>query len=140
MEKPVKEFIWSQFGASIDMLRNAINACPDKLWGDTVKRTQYWYLAYHTLFWLDFYLTDNPDSYVPYKQIGLTEHDTGGIYPQRVFTKEELISFLNHCREKCKRTISELTYEKANNSYKFGSLNLPFLELMLYNMRPAQHR
>jgi len=139
MENSVKEFIWSQFGASIDMLGNAINECPDELWGDESNHTQYWYLAYHTLFWLDFYLTENPDSYVQYKQVGLTEHDPKGLYPERVFTKEELMDFLHHCRAKCKKNISELTDDKANNSYKFGSIKLPFLELILYNMRHVQH-
>lgn len=139
MEKSVKEFVWSQFGASIDMLRNAINACPDELWGEGGRSTQYWYLAYHTLFWLDFYLTENPDSYVPYKQIGLTEHDPSGIYPNKIFTKEELLDFLHHGREKCKITISELTDDKANNSYKFGSMDFSFFELILYNMRHVQH-
>jgi hypothetical protein len=28
-----KVIIWQQFGAAIDMLENAIEACPDNLWG-----------------------------------------------------------------------------------------------------------
>lgn len=139
MESSLKEYLWSQFGASIDMLRNAINACPDELWEDTDRQKQYWYLAYHTLFWLDFYLTGNPGSYIPYKDIGLTEHDPAGIYPERVFTKEELLEYLDHGRSKCKNVISELTEENAGTLYKFGSINFPFLEMILYNMRHVQH-
>lgn len=28
----MKEALWQQFGASIDMLENALLACPDELW------------------------------------------------------------------------------------------------------------
>ena len=59
-----KTIIWRQFGAAIDMLENAIRACPDELWSDPSKRPAwvsrdvvgFWYLAYHTLFFLDLYL------------------------------------------------------------------------------------
>ncbi|PYS47569.1 MAG: DinB family protein, partial [Acidobacteria bacterium] len=32
MESNWKEIIWQQFGASIDMLENALVACPEELW------------------------------------------------------------------------------------------------------------
>ena len=47
--------LWGQFGAAIDMLENAIMACPDGLWSDpsTPGVAGFWYVAYHTLFYLD---------------------------------------------------------------------------------------
>ena len=36
MDTACKETIWRQFGAAIDMLENAITACPDKVWGDRI--------------------------------------------------------------------------------------------------------
>ena len=48
--------VGSSFGASIDMLENAIQSCPDELWGDRARQPEFWYVAYHTLFFLDFYL------------------------------------------------------------------------------------
>lgn len=32
MENSLKESLWKQFGASIDILENAIILCPAKLW------------------------------------------------------------------------------------------------------------
>jgi hypothetical protein len=49
------EHVASQFGAAIDRFDNAIVACPDALWGDTSRSPQFWYLAYHALFFLDFH-------------------------------------------------------------------------------------
>ena len=33
MDEQWKTALWQQFGAAIDMLHNAIEACPDALWG-----------------------------------------------------------------------------------------------------------
>src|SRR5947207_6295017 len=60
--------LWQQFGATIDMLENALLACPDthwrgRLWGEHSDHPQqaefaeFWYITYHCLFWLDLYLT-----------------------------------------------------------------------------------
>ncbi len=55
MDASLKEILWKQFGAAIDMLENALVACPNELWNTT---SEFWYIAYHTLFYLDYYLTD----------------------------------------------------------------------------------
>ncbi len=60
--------LWQQFGATIDMLENALLACPSthwngRLWSDhsdhplPPEYAEFWYITYHTLFWLDLYLT-----------------------------------------------------------------------------------
>ena len=139
MESSDKEIIWSQFGAAVDMLRNAIMKCPKDLWQDRSRQPEFWYIAYHTLFWLDFYLTEKPDEYRPHEPFGLTEFDPAGILPVRLFTQDELIGYLEFGRAKCKNVIGGLTKEKAAKNYEFGNINLSFLELILYNMRHVQH-
>ena len=137
--KFIKEFLWAQFGASIDMLDNAMKACPENLWGDRTQKPEFWYLVYHTLFWLDFYLTDSPDDFIPPKPFTLSELDPKGLLPERVYTKEELLVYLEHGRKKCRQTIENLTDEKANKHYKYGSVEMSFGELLLYNIRHVQH-
>src|ERR1700722_19441412 len=61
-----KAVVWHQFGAAIEMLENAIRACPDAVWSDPSKKPEwversvpgFWYVAFHTLFFLDYYLSD----------------------------------------------------------------------------------
>jgi hypothetical protein len=36
------------------MLENALLAAPEELWSDRSQQPEFWYLVYHTLFWLDF--------------------------------------------------------------------------------------
>jgi hypothetical protein len=73
MNIPWKTIIWQQFGAALDMLDNALRACPDELWRDRLwddpserpEYSQFWYRVYHTLFWLDLYLTGAEEGFAP---------------------------------------------------------------------------
>ena len=137
--KFIKEILWSQFGASIDMLENAMKACPDNLWGDRTQQPEFWYLVYHTLFWLDFYLTESPDVFDPPKPFTLSELDPEGLLPERIYTKAELLTYLEHGRKKCRQTIENLTDEIGEKHYEYGSVEMSFGELLLYNLRHVQH-
>jgi hypothetical protein len=96
-------------------------------------------LVYHTLFWLDFYLTETPDNYSPPQPFTVSELDPEGVLPERVYTKTEILSYLNQGRKKCRQTIKDLTDQIANKHYKFGSVEMSFGELLIYNVRHVQH-
>src|ERR1044071_5900894 len=100
-----KEILWRQFGASIEMLENALVACPRELWGDRSRRPEFWYVVYHTLFFLDLYLSGSADGFAPPAPYTLDELDPAGVMPERVYTKEELQDYLAHGREKCRAVI-----------------------------------
>jgi hypothetical protein len=127
MDSFFKSILWSQFGASIDMLENAIRACPDALWTGS----RFWHTSNHTLFYLDFYLSnpapDPIDNFVPPAPFTLSEFDPSGLYPDRAYTKDELLIYLDHCRKKCRAAIEAMTDDQA------------FAERLLYTMRHVQH-
>jgi len=131
--------IWQQFGAAIDMLENAMNDCPENVWGDRSQRPEFWYIAFHTLFFLDLYLSDSDKGFTPPSPFTLDELDTAGILPERVYTKEELHSYLEHGRKKCRMTINNMTDEKASQRCGFDWLDISVGEMLLYNMRHVQH-
>lgn len=148
MDSAWKKIIWQQFGAAIDMLENAMRACPDELWvADPTKRPElvkndvvgFWYLAYHTLFFLDYYLSDPGDGFAPPAPFTLDELDPAELLPERAYTKAELLGYLDHCRRKCRVTIEALTDEKAHRRCGFKRLEITSAELLLYNMRHVQH-
>ncbi|HEY7419496.1 MAG TPA: DinB family protein, partial [Ktedonobacteraceae bacterium] len=71
-----KTALWQQFGATIDMLENALLTCPSThwegyLWSDysddplPPEAAAFWYIAYHTLFWLDLHLTGSVEGFAP---------------------------------------------------------------------------
>lgn len=139
MDNIWKTSLSQQFRASIDMLENALVACPDELWGDRTQQPEYWYLVYHTLFWLDLYLFGSVEGFAPPSPFTLDELDPSGLLPERVYAKEELQIYLQHCRNKCKETIETLTDTKAQKLCKFGWGDVSFAELLLDNMRHVQH-
>ncbi len=133
------KIIWQQFGAAIDMLENAINACPETLWFDRSRQPEFWYLAFHTLFWLDFYLSESAEKFTPLPPFTLTELDPAGIFPERPYSKKELQTYLEHGRQKCRRALETFTAEKASQRWVYETLDLRVGELYLYNMRHVQH-
>jgi hypothetical protein len=139
MDKNLKEIVWRQFGASIDMLENAIKVCPEEVWRNAPGYHEFWYITYHTLFWLDFYLSESPDRFSPPPPYTLSEFDPEGKLPDRVYTKGELLNYLEHGRKKCRIRINNLTDEESHRHFVFGSIDLSIMELILYNMRHVQH-
>jgi hypothetical protein len=140
--------LWQQFGAAIDMLENALVACPDSLWKGRIwgapsasEGTPFWYVAYHTFFWLDLYLTGSLEGFAPPEPFTLNELDATSVSPERPYSKDELHGYLVHLRQKCQTTIAELSDEKAHQQFTFpwpGEMSVSFLELQLYNMRHVQ--
>jgi hypothetical protein len=140
MSDGMKNTLWQQFGAAIDMLENAISACPSHVWGNKFEFTEFWYIAYHTLFWLDFYLSESEESFTPPPPFGLEELDPAGLFPPCVYTKDELLAYLAHDRQKCRDKIGALTDMTACAlKSPFGAQNFTTVEALLYNMRHVQH-
>ena len=136
MVQAIKENLWSQFGASIDMLENALVMCPEAHWDTEAK---FWYNAYHCLFFLDYYLSMNPVSFSPPSPFTLSEFGEGP--PERVYTQQELLTYLGFCRNKCRRLVGGLTSElmEARWINESRTMNYSVLEILLYNMRHVQH-
>ncbi len=136
MDESLKETLWKQFGASIDMLENAIMDCPNELW-DT--NSKFWYNAYHSLFYLDYYLAVEPEKFSPPPPFTLSEFDPTGIMPDRVYSKDELLAYLQLSRNKCHDLIAQLTTESAEKRWANEYRNYSTFEILLYNMRHVQH-
>src|SRR5262245_13250394 len=108
---PWKEAIQGQLGAAIDMLENAIRACPDVVWLDEevpIER-RFWYLAFHTLFWLDYYLSPVEKDFRPPAPFTLDEADPAGLYPDRAYTRDELLAYLAHGRRRVRERLDPLS-------------------------------
>lgn len=139
MDNFTKEFVWSQFGAAIDTMENAINACPEEIWSDQKPYHQYWYVAYHTIFWMDYYLSESYEDFKPPQPYTMSEFDPSGLLPERVYTQAEMLSYLGHCSQKARNRINALNDESMKQFYDFKKYKLNIPELLLYTMRHIQH-
>ncbi len=139
MDSALKNSIWQQFGASIDMFSDAIDLCPDELWtaalwkdSDDPRYGQFWYIAYHTLSWMDLFFTGTQEGFAPPPPF------IRGRLPEKPYTKDQIRAYLDRNRQKCQALIMGLTDEAANRICKFEWMEPSFLELQLYSMRHVQ--
>ena len=145
--------LWKQFGAAIDILDNAVVACPDALWRERLwndppppwfprQFAEFWYVTFHTVVWLDLYLSGVPEEeFAPPAPFAQGVLDSAEAAPERAYTREELRSYLASVRQKCRATITALTDEQARRPVEYpwsDGQPISYLELQLYNMRHVQ--
>jgi len=139
MSEVSRQVLWGQLGAAIDALENTIAACPEAVWGEGPTPHAFWYLVYHTLFWLDHDLSAGPEGFAPPAPFTLGELDPAGVYPDRIYTPTELRTYLDHTRRKARALIAAMTEEQAAKPSGFGRHGLGHGEMLLYNIRHVQH-
>ena len=136
------------------MLRNVINLCPENLW---YKEKKFFYMAYHTTIFLDYYLTNPVSDFQPalsYTIVDADEIPAEGIddvIPNEHYSKKEMLEYLTSIREKCKKLILETSPEKLHAHWiKDDEIDLhglcpsivenyTLLEIIFYNFRHVQH-
>lgn len=142
------KMLWRQFSIAIDSLGDALRGCPDNLWAERLWQDEpdqwvakgfaaFWYLGYHTLFWLDLYLTGAEEGFAPPEPFDLVEMEADEVLP-RIYTRAELLGYLEQCRRNCQQTIEYMTTERAYQLCQFPWGELPFAELQLYSLRHVQ--
>jgi len=146
MNDLLKEAIFNQFGASIDMLINAISNCPDRYF---LSQKRFYYIAYHSTIFLDYYLTLPPSDFtpiLPFSQMDEAEKPSeaiGDLIPKKIYTKHELIEYIKLSRAKLNGIIDSLTADKLSERFiegnEDGDMNYSILEILLYNLRHLQH-
>jgi hypothetical protein len=148
MDRYWQTVISRQFAAAIQTARLAIEACPDDLWDDRDDGSPFWHLAYHALFFTDFYLSENDKAF---QAMDFHEEKThflpgdyqefGGIVttPEKSYSKEQLLAYADHCLEKCEETFQKLTDQHALDRCGFWWYELSVGEFLLNNLRHVQH-
>ena len=140
-----KALIQSQYHATLDMLEEAIRACPEGLWADTSYTNAFWHVAYHATFYTHRYLSDSLEGFAPWSN-GRPEYEFLGDklpWPPHnkpnigePYTIAEVLEYMTLCRQVVEDKVSTLDLEAAS-----GFEWLPFnkLELQFYNIRHTQH-
>lgn len=145
--------LWRQFGAAIDTLDHMVAACPDALWTERIwpsppappfppQFAELWYVTYHTLVWLDLYLSGVPEEdFAPPAPFARGELDSAETTPAQPYTKEVLRTYLASLRQKCHATFAALTDEQARRPVEYPwtqGQRIIYLELVLYTLRHVQ--
>jgi hypothetical protein len=154
MKNLFTDCLWKNFAAAIDMLTDIVVLCPEELWARDKK---VFYLVYHTVILLDYYLSypaRDFDPELPYT-LGDMDHLPAGavddVLPNRWYAKEEVVHYLSLIREKCRRAILAASEEQLaarwieDDEIEMHGLcaslviNYSVLEILFYNFRHVQH-
>jgi hypothetical protein len=140
-----KALIQSQYHAALDMLDEAIRACPPDLWTDPSFTNAFWHVAYHALFYTHLYLQQSGQTFVAWHQhrdqyeflgdrLPWPPHERPNIGAP--YTKEEVLDFMAFCRQEVDRQVPAVDLEAGSG---FDWLPFGKLELQFYNIRHLQH-
>jgi hypothetical protein len=114
----------STFNAALRLMEAALTDCTDDLWQADLwpyeaptaptahgglHGSAPWFLGYHALSCLDYDLTGGFEPWAPPRPFD--EHTYG--FPNRVFTRPELLRYLSWCRDRVRRTIDTMTEATA---------------------------
>ena len=134
----VRTALVGQFEASLAMLNRCVEACTDSQWGDKVANGTARWVAYHTLFFTDLYLSRGEAAFAlrDLHAIGGDEREPGACIG---LERTPTLDYLAICRSKA---VSELTAETPESFAApsgFSWLPITRFELHVYNIRHIQH-
>ena len=124
MTNPFVRGIASNFDTALRLMGAAMTDCPGDLWetdlwpseaptGPTpsggLHGSAPWFLAYHALFTLDY---DLAAAFEPWQPPRPFDENTYA-FPNRVFTKDELLGYLEYCRSRVSGALDGLTEAAA---------------------------
>ena len=97
----VKQTIQSQYYALLEMLRQAIEKCPDELWGDPDDSNPFWHTVFHALFYAHFYLHPRAEDFVPWEKHREEYRSLSGEEAKKAvpYSKEEMLAYLALCHD-----------------------------------------
>lgn len=125
--------IRSQFLASLEMLKKAVENCPVELWNDPNDKNCFWQVAYHTLFYTHLYLQTKHEQFHAWEKHhkGWERFSAG----ETGYSQAEILEYLLICQGMVREKTAVLDLE-AESGFHW----LPFnkLELQIYNIRHIQ--
>jgi hypothetical protein len=133
------ETLWRQLSAALAMLENAIKACPEELWRRPSNQMGFWYMAYHTLFILDWDLSVAGAKFVvPAFDVHKYEWNRQEPPYEHPYSQEDVGSYLNVCRDRMRTLVTALRAgdRSLNGCHR---IRTDADELVVYHIRHVQH-
>jgi hypothetical protein len=145
MLKVIHQLLTHQIEAALCTLGSCVDHCPESAWNAPVGNLAFCQVAFHTLFYTDFYLGFNEDSFrqQPFHRDNrnfFRDYEEFEDHPQLLlYDRPSIEGYLEHCRTKAGRAISAETPESLAAPCGFPRRNMSRAELYVYNIRHVQH-
>jgi hypothetical protein len=128
----------NDYKAVLQMVREAIELCPEELWDERTDEPPFWQQVYHTIFYIDFYLGDElkdprVDKFIEGEASNL-DHK-----PSTTPSRDQIKGYLEEVSERCEAALNGFTLEKLEGENKFHWTGPTPAHRLIYNIRHAQH-
>jgi hypothetical protein len=142
----VRAALKSQYHASLEALRLAIEQCPSNLWDDPADgAASYWRVAYHTLFFTDYYLRKDHQHLPAWSRHRYEAHVLGpiswdgGRLPElcEPYTTEDILEYWTVCDALVDATVDAMDLESVESGFPWYAMSK--FEHQLVNIRHIQH-
>ena len=137
----------NQYHASLAMLRQALQQCPEDLWYRTDQVNAFWQTAYHTLFFAHVYLQPNEAAFQPWKNHqGNVQYEDGiagapdpnsslRLLPDP-YTKEQVLEYWRVCDAMVDSAVD--AFDPLSPESGFSWYKVTKLEHQIINIRHIQ--
>lgn len=134
----LKPALKGQYHAALDMLKWAIEACPDDLWVGGIPPRSFWRLTYHTLFFTDLYLQVRDEEFVLWEHHrDEVESDAERERPDaRPYTREEILAYWERVDAMVDAQIDRIDLNSPESGFHW--YKIPKLDHILLNLRHIQ--
>ena len=138
-----KKAITSQYLATLEMMKQVIEKCPDELWRNPTFTNPFWHIAYHALFYTHLYAQPEEAAFIPWEK---NRPNISGFGPPpwaldepwergEPYSQADLLDYLAICQKEVTECTSQLDPEAPSG---FSWIPLNKLELQFYNIRHLQ--
>ncbi len=148
----IRAALKSQYHAAMNMLKQAVELCPDSMWADVGPLSAckgnehpvpFWRIVYHTLHGTDLYLQQREEDFHPWEHHRPGYEDLPwppGSGPKILepYTKEQLLDYWRICDEKIDAGVEKLDLDTSESGFSWHK-TMSKLEHQLQNIRHIQH-
>lgn len=135
----LSRIVLNQIEAALAMLHDALATCPPEHWDGPVGKYPFWQVAYHTLCFVDLYLSPSEAAFEirAIHPQGMREYDEE--YPSRRFEQAELLEYACFCRDKARIVLAAETPATLAGPSGHSYRKISRGELHVYNLRHLAH-
>jgi uncharacterized damage-inducible protein DinB len=132
----LRQILQSQFEAALSMVKDCVAECGPEYWEGKIANATFRQIAYHTLFFVDYYLSKDKESF-QLRDLHKTGGDERGPTLCSGLSKDETLEYVRICRQKMIESLKRETAESLQGPSGFRKCSRA--ELHIYNIRHIQH-
>ncbi|MBN2584133.1 MAG: hypothetical protein JXL80_13800 [Planctomycetes bacterium] len=141
----IRAALKGQYHASLAMLKQTIELCPEDVWNASEQPVAFWRVVYHTLFFTHLYLQPNNEAFRPWEHHREEYQFLGNVpwpphHKARIgvpYTRAQMLDYWQFCDAMVDTAVDRLDLDAQQCGFPW--YRLPKLDHQVNNIRHLQH-